>query len=967
MIQLNQYLSDETAKASENRELKRLSNFDSYLAENLSEIPIWDAEARRCVALLFELKEVSKNYRFMGYFSNKYESEILHVTSEIKSLAPSDLAKNILCYALNDSQLADTPQAECPFNSPFANFAWKHLDWNEPLKISEGWIRALARWHPQKLFNKSTQHPDELIKLIRSKVAKELFEETELIDEWFIDYVQKNLAIPLVPSIYYSSEPSERCVAFCNLKYLSDLRNGKYHEVVKKFAALPEFSWSEQAIDVLLGCNTENVLELVEAGINEKIPWKFSDSHRRLFALAFNDLPGVGGVLIRKTLDIFHIMYGWADHVIPLMLKDPSHPHVHLIRNMLLDYPKKLKGKKLADFWAYIATHDQGLFLPEWLEFSKGKSKPLRETAAAWLQVHRSEEAATTGIHLLNSNVTSDRLAGISFLQSSASDEDIKRLTQMHASEPTKQVRMAIAAVLAKHGVDVAPEPEKEVAIVTDIADLEASLRKRIKSIRLPKAPWLQFDLLPALKTTCGQELSPLASTFLLQCQARGKAGVIEPEVVALHPHLDRKQNAAFAHALLDQWFLSDMKAPTRWALDVAGITGDDSIIERLISPIPRWCETNHGSRAEWAAHGIGLLGTQKALSTLDSLIQRYRNHRKYVGAAASLAILRTAEMLGISSEELAERIVPDFGFDSDGEKEFSTKKGKGTAVLFHDFKIGWRATDPNQLAAKPPSTLTEEAEAELKEMRKYLKEFVSRQTLRLQDGMIGGRRWKKDVWVERYTQHPLFRILAMRLIWGVFDANGNLLRTFRLYPNGLTANASGGLEEFEEPDVSIGIPHCIDIDDATSKAWAAHLKRFKVKPLFQQLDRPTHTLAPQHHNRKEISFIRGANTTAGTLRKELLGRGWTLASAGDGGRLAGMWRRFLGCNIEAYLLVDQLHAMSSKDDNISLEEAYFATGNSAKTNYSDFPYHPLTFGEVPPIVYSETISDLKAITATKE
>jgi hypothetical protein len=693
----------------------------------------------------------------------------------------------------------------------------------------------------------------------------------------------------------------------------------------------------------------------------------FRDAHRELIALAIRELAGdgAGAALLRKILVVGdQFRYGWARETVERHAAEvipPTRMRRYDPRASFIDHVAGLSGRKVSDFWGVIADHDKGLFLPEWQQFAEGKSKLLRDIAAAWLLANHAEDAKTKADKLLASEVTGDRLAGLSLLASSAGEEEIERLKSLHGSEPTKQVRVAIAAVLAKHGIAVAPEPEKEVEGIGDFAEFEKRLAAKPKSIKLPKAPWLSRGKLPPLFTKDGSPLSELALTFLFQRQAREK-GEVNEEVVPMLAHLDRAKNAPFAHALLDQWFESDMKATTRWALDVAGITGDDSIIRRLIDPIEHWCMGNNGSRAEWAAHAIALLGSEKALGTLDGMIQRYRTRRKYVGAAAALAIFRTAEMMGISADELAERIVPDFGFNAEGEKDFPLRKGTCTAVLCHDFKIGFR--DADKLVANPPAKLTEESEEELKETRKFLREAVSRQTLRLQDSMIGGKRWALDDWRGRYEVHPLFRILAMRLVWGVFGEDGKLLRTFRLYPNGLTADAAGGLEEFPEPAAKIGIVHRMELDDKAAKDWSAHLKRFKVKPVFKQLDRPVHVLDPEHGNRRAIRLTEGVKTTAGILRKELLGRGWSLSAAGDGGSLSGMWRRFPGSTIEAYLPVDDLHAVSSAGDEVKLEAACFASGNPAKNNYRDFPSEAaaVTFGNVPPVIYSETIADLETL-----
>jgi hypothetical protein len=935
------------------------------LAEKLGALEVWDAEARLCVSFLFGLAESSCDYRFIRDHFRNHEEAVLNVAAEMERLPkPSDLAKAILGGYLADAKFADDPTVERPFRSAFTNYAWQHLDWSSPVQNRPDWLRALARWHPQKLVESLSQNPDSVCAIMQDTVGHEIFEETDQADDLLIAWAEKELPVSPARPSSWSSAPSGRWRAFFNVKILSSLRNDRYHDLVMRLAVMPEFAPSEHAVDVLLRYRADIVLKAVIAGYDRQTPWDFTKPHRELVALAISQITGTGVALLREILVINEFRYGWARETMKLLLHDPAHEHADLIRNLFLEHAAGLSGRKVSDFWGVIAEYDKGLFLPEWQNFAEGKSKLLRDIAAAWLLANHAEGAMEKADKLLASDVTGDRLAGVSLLGSSASAEDIERLKSLHGSEPTKQVRMAIAAVLSKHGVEVAPEPEKEVEGIDDFPAFEKRIAEKPKSIKLPKATWLSPEKLPALFTKDGAELSELARTFLFQRQAREK-GVVNEEVTPMLAHLDRAKNAPFAHALLDQWFASDMKATTRWVLDVAGITGDDTIIQRLIEPIEHWCLGNNGSRAEWASHAIALLGTEKALGTLDGLIHRYRSRRKYVGAAASLAIFRTAEMMGISADELAERIVPDFGFDVDGEKDFAARNGNATAVLCHDFKVAWR--DADKLAANSPEKLTEESEEELKETRKFLREAVSRQTLRLQDSMIGGKRWSLDVWRGRFEVHPLFRIFAMRLVWGVYDTDGKLMRTFRLYPNGLTADAAGGLEEFPEAAANIGIVHRMELDDKSAKEWAAHLKRFKVKPLFKQLDRPVHPLDPEHGNRKEIRLTKDVKTTAGTLRKELLGRGWSLSAAGDGGRLSGMWRRFPGSAIEAYLPVDDLCAFSGKDDELILEPAYFANGNPAKTNYVDFPSEAvaITFGNVPPVIYSETIADLQGIIPT--
>ena len=940
-----------------------------HLGSQLAASGLGDMEATLGVTLLFSLAKHLGDFSFLQAFASQVQGKVFAIAAEMDDpLDPRVLSKDIRTHCYLEAKFAEPANAEHPFESPFLNLAWKYLDWSEPILdrrhwVRANWIRALARWHPEQLATALSNQPESLDNIM-AEMGREVIEETDSADELMVGWATQNLTSPPAQRPGWSSAPSDRCKAFFTICHLNTLRDGRYHELVMKLSALPEFASCGPAVDMLLRHRPDTVLETVEAGIGDETKGPFTEAHHKLVLWALEHIERAGEPLLRKMLAHFHFRYGWAGKVNALLLADPEHPNIGKIRKIYLDHAAGLSGKKLADFWAVVAEHDRGLFLKEWQAFAEGKSKMLRETAAAWLLANRSGETMEKIERLIASPLTEERLAAASLLDQITSEESTERLKSLHTSEPTKQVRLAVAAVLAKRGVQVTPEPEKEVERVEDIGDFEASLQKRAKSIRLPKAAWLKPDALPPLKTVDGRELSALATAHIFQCQARGRAGLVEPEVDVLRPILSRTGNAAFAHALLDQWFASAMNAPTRWALDVAGITGDDSIIDRLVKPIPQWCASNHGSRAEWAAHAIALLGSENALGTLDSLIQRYRSQRKYVGAAAALAIGRTAEMMGISPEELAERIVPDFGFDSQGERQFPLHKGSATAILLPDFKIAWKDDNSGQIQANPPGKLSEETEEELKETRKFLKETITRLTARLRDAMIGGRRWAPDLWTSRFGNHPLFKIIAGRLVWGLYYGTGELSRVFRLYPNGLTADPMGDLVDFPDNEMIIGIPHAMEFDETLAKEWKAHFKRFKVKPFFDQLDRPIHRLDSLHANRRVLHHTENVSITAGLLRQELLGKGWALASAGDGGGLDGVWRRFPGCDIEAFLPVGGLHAMSSRGETVKLQAAYFARGNPAKANYREFPAgdRAVSFGDVPPIIYSETLADLQAL-----
>lgn len=915
------------------------------------------------------LGAITRQFGFLRQLLPGHRSEIEECLSAFEPRALRQVISIMhLAHDVNWTA-AEHPDGDAPFPSDTANLIWNLGHFESISYLPPELSRMLARFQAETMLGILGEFPHHMDRFVDDPDIFKLIGLDSGVDSKLAEHALGILRNFPASSYCSSSAGTLRQKAFGQLQRINRLRNLPYRKDILEFAVDPEFSSMNEAVEEFLEHRRAELFKLVTAGLGQFTPWSPGPAHLELFRLAVENLAGEGGLFLNAVLKMRQFRYGMTQEIAEILLADSTTAHLDLIREMYLPHAATLTGKPLWEFWKNLASVDDGIFLSEWASMAVGKSKPLRETAAAWLLAHRADEAQADTETLLASETVEGRLAGIALLASSGAADALTRLTALHAAEPSKQVWATIAAILVKHGVPVTAEAEKKTEEIGDLATFETSLTKRSKSIRLPKALWLDFAALPPLLSTTGSALSPLTVTYVFQNQARGHGGEIVPEVAVLLPHLNRAANAAFAHALLDQWFNSPMKPPDRWALDVAGITGDDSIIPRLTQPIEGWCRQNRGSRAEWAVHAISLLGTETALGVLDGFIHRYRSDRKYVSEAAAAAIRNTAAALGIEDDELAERIVPEFGYDSEGCRDFPSSGETVTAVLKPDFRIVWRRPGSAAESANPPSKLTAEAEAEWKEIRKSLKAAVTRLTSRLENAMISARRWNIKVWRDRFEHHPLFQLAAMRLVWGVYDKEGMLLRTFRLYSNNLTAGADGSLEEFAQPSASVGVVHPLELDSNAIKDWAAHLARFKVGPLFRQVDRPVHRLDSLPGNRQSIQIADQIRIKAGTLRGHFLGKGWTMGSTGDEGWIRCVFRHFPACGLHAYLPVEEFHAASAFDQEVLTGSAFFAraaVGKKATRDYMDRS-QALHFRELPPVVYSETVSDLKAIITQKE
>ena len=140
---------------------------------------------------------------------------------------------------------------------------------------------------------------------------------------------------------------------------------------------------------------------------------------------------------------------------------------------------------------------------------------------------------------------------------------------------------------------------------------------------------------------------------------------------------------------------------------------------------------------AEYAVQALALLGTDAALMSVDAAAIRYRTKNKNIGAAAQEAFAATAERLGLTVDELGDRVVPWLGFEP-GKPRVIGADGKQIEVAIGpDFKLKFRDVQKNKPVASLPKSLPKETLAEFKEMAATLREVAKAAELRLETLMV--------------------------------------------------------------------------------------------------------------------------------------------------------------------------------------------------------------------------------------
>jgi hypothetical protein len=299
-------------------------------------------------------------------------------------------------------------------------------------------------------------------------------------------------------------------------------------------------------------------------------------------------------------------------------------------------------------------------------------------------------------------------------------------------------------------------------------------------------------------------------------------------------------------------------------------IYGSDSFILELKKQIEEWTKLSRGALASFVVFCIALNGGSVALLMVDAYTVKAPNNQ--VKNTAKEAFAFAAGELGVTLDELSDRIVPDFGFDRKGEKMLDYGARVFRLILESDFSLSVIENESGKAlkslpapSAKDDKDKAGEAKKIYTELKKSIKAVVQNQSFRLERILTNGRKWNASAWKKLFVDNPLMRRFALALVWGAYSAEGKLLQCFRYMEDGSFNTA--GEENYTLPDDAlITLAHPIEMGSEAVEAWKTQLADYEINQPFAQLASPVLTIG---ENEKEGNFItryRAKTTTAGKL-----------------------------------------------------------------------------------------------------
>jgi predicted DNA-binding WGR domain protein len=482
---------------------------------------------------------------------------------------------------------------------------------------------------------------------------------------------------------------------------------------------------------------------------------------------------------------------------------------------------------------------------------------------------------------------------------------------------------------------------------------------------RIPALPdWADPAILPQiLMTDRSAALPPAAVTHVCTMLAISKPGDIYPGVDIVLETCDRSSLAEFAWSLFQQWQLAAMPAKEAWVLDALGYLGDDETVRRLSPLIRAWPGEGGHTRAVTGLDILASIGTDVALMHLNGIADKAKF--KGLKAKAQEKIGEVAAKLGLSPEELADRLVPDLGLDDDGSMTLDYGPRKFVVGFDEQLKPyvteeGARRKELPQPGPRDDATLAPEAFKQFAALKKDARTLATDQIRRFERAMVTQRRWDLSQVRALFIEHPLLWHVSRRLVWATFDESRRLSTAFRVAEDRTLADV-GDKDLKLADDARVGIPHPLHLGEQIQR-WSEIFADYEILQPFTQLGRDVYELTPEEKN--DIVLSRFAAAKVETVKVLGLGRfGWERGEAQDAGIQGWMFRRVPHDRAVVLGLDPGIIAGAATEwKEQTLREIWL--NNEPTGDWRGGPDKKLKFGVLDEVTASEIIRELRSLVA---
>ncbi len=579
-------------------------------------------------------------------------------------------------------------------------------------------------------------------------------------------------------------------------------------------------------------------------------------------------------------------------------------------------------------------------------------SKVVRALAVQYLT--HQPNAVELACRLLESKKSAQREAAVEIL--SKRDQKLERRSQLEAAlakEKSAKLANAIRALLGM-------EPE-EIAASAAGGGSGDLVKETLKGGKKRKVQWVLDATQQLVSRTGALSDEDRLAAVLVSCTQPG--GV--PTAKALAAPLDAGELAVYAQAVYDIWIGQSAPSKQKWVLTFASLFGGPGMVDTLKRQITQWPQEGRGAIACDAVNALALSPAPEGLLLVDSISRKFKF--KQVKAAAVKALAFAAQELGLTPEELADRIVPDLGLDERSQRVFDYGPRRFTVTLSPALTLEVTNQDGKRLKSLPApgkqddEALAAEASAQFKSLKKQIKATVTAQTLRLEQALSSGRTWTGEGWQALFVRKPVMRPFAMGLIWGVYDGEGSLTASFRYLEDG-SFNTVDEDEYTLANDAKVGLLHPLELDEEQLEAWRTQLSDYEITQPFPQLSRTVYRPEASTEGQTSLERFGGKLINSLSLSGKMLGAGWFRGTPQDAGFFYEFFREDGPIGVQLNFSGAYAGGSIGEDeDEVTVYDVVFYHAGDREQGYSK---NLIPLGQLPLRLYSETVYQLEKATA---
>jgi len=483
---------------------------------------------------------------------------------------------------------------------------------------------------------------------------------------------------------------------------------------------------------------------------------------------------------------------------------------------------------------------------------------------------------------------------------------------------------------------------------------------------------WAYQTPFPNVHRTNGDIAQKEYLQAILLCYVSQEKNGVSKNAKMLADDLQTAEFSVYMNELFDRWLVAGAEAKKRWVLYASSIHGGEEIIQKLQHQIQEWPQNARGAIAAEAVRALALNPSPRALLIVDGIARKFQF--KQVKAAAAEALEFAAAELGITREELSDRIVPDLGFDENMERMFDYGVRTFKVMLTPALEIEVYDENGKKLKNLPaPGKKDDESKAvaaygEFKDMKKQMKAAVSSQKARLEYALSVKREWRVDAWQALFVKNPLMHQFAIGLIWGVYE-DEKLVQSFRYMEDG-SFNTQDE-EEYKLPEqAQISLVHPMELSDEDKTAWKEQLADYEITQPIEQLDREVYYMTEEEADKQGLERFGGCIINDLSLNGKLTGLGWYRGSVQDAGGFDTYYREDVELGIGVELHFSGAYVGGMNDDVTIYDARFYKAGTIAHGSYvyDEADKEKAYFlKDVPLRYFSEIVLQLAKATASSE